>query len=47
MVAQPMRIDFTQAQPDADYTVFSAIMESNTSVAKSPDSWKPPACSLV
>jgi hypothetical protein len=47
MMAQPIRIDYTQAQPDAEYTVTSAIMESNTAVAESPKAWAPPACSLV
>jgi Fe-S cluster assembly iron-binding protein IscA len=47
MTAQPLRIDFTQAQQDAEYTVTSSIMESNTSVAESPEAWKPPACSLI
>jgi len=43
----PFHIDFTQAQPDAEYTVSSPIMESNTAVAEDPKSWNPPACSLI
>jgi hypothetical protein len=47
MMAQPIRIDYTRAHADAEYTVSSAIMESNTAVAENPKSWSPPACSLV
>ena len=46
-MSKPIRVDFTQTQPDAEYTVTSTLMERNTNVADNPKAWQAPACSLI
>ena len=37
-MAQPITIDLTRADPDAEFTVSSTILESNCSLADNPSS---------